>query len=71
MYSKRYFCQLLTKLEFSLQIFEIYPNIKFNEKSPSGSGVSPCGETDSQRDMTKVRLVFRNFANAHKNVLLT
>jgi hypothetical protein len=30
-------CPTLIKLHFSLQIFEKYPNIKFHEKSSSGS----------------------------------
>ena len=39
-------CQVITKLEFSLQIFERYSNIKFNKNTSSGSRVVPCGRTD-------------------------
>jgi len=30
--------------------------------------VVPCGRTDEQRDMTKLIVAFRNFANAPKNL---
>jgi len=33
------------KLEFSQQIFEKYPNIKFHENPPSGSWVVACRQT--------------------------
>jgi hypothetical protein len=47
----RYFCPILIKLEFSWQIFEKYPNIKFLENpSSSGSRVVPCGQTDGRTD---------------------
>jgi len=39
--------QILLKLEFSRQIFEKYPNIKFHKNPSSGSRV-PCGRTDRQ-----------------------
>ena len=39
MYSSRYFCQILMKLEFSGQIFEKYSNIKFRENPSSRSPV--------------------------------
>ena len=42
----RYSCQILMKLEFSPQIFDKYPNIKFHENPSSGSRVVPCGRTD-------------------------
>ena len=49
------------KLEFSRQIFEKQSsNIKFHPNSCSGSRAVPCGQTD----MTKLIVVFRNFANA-------
>jgi hypothetical protein len=51
------------KFEFSRQIFEKYANIKFHKNPSSGSRVVPCGQTD----MTKLRVAFRNFANAPKN----
>jgi hypothetical protein len=58
-------CQILTKLEFSGQIFEKYSNIKFHNPS-SGSRVIPRGWTDGQTDMTKPIVNFRNFAKAPK-----
>jgi hypothetical protein len=33
------------KLEYSRQIFEKYPNIKFHENPSNGSRVVPCGRT--------------------------
>ena len=54
------------KLEYSRQVFEKHPNIKFHESPSSGSRVVQCGRTD--RHMTELILAFRNFANAPKNV---
>jgi hypothetical protein len=48
MYSTRYSCPILMKLEFSRQIFEKYLNIKLHEY-PS-SGVVPCGQKDGRTD---------------------
>ena len=57
-------CQILTKLEFSRQIFEKCSNIKVHKKkTSSGSRVVPRGRTD----MTKLIVAFRNFANAPTN----
>ena len=50
MYSTRYSCQILMKLEFSRQIFENYSNIEFDENTFGGSGVVPCAQTDRQTD---------------------
>jgi hypothetical protein len=50
------------KLEFSLQIYEKYLNIKFRANPSGGSGVDPRGRTD----MTKLKDAFRNFAKASK-----
>ena len=44
-YSTRYSCHSLMKLEFSGQIFEKYSNNKCHENSYSGSRVVPCGQT--------------------------
>jgi len=60
-----YSCQILNKLEFSLQVFEKFSNTKFQENLSSGSRVVPDGRTD----MTKLTVAFRNFANAPKNVV--
>ena len=48
------------KLEFSRQCFDKYSNAKSRENPSSGSRVFPCGQTD----MTKLKVAFRNFANA-------
>ena len=39
-------------------------NNKFRENPSCGSPVVPWGQTDRQTDMTKLRVTFRNFANA-------
>jgi hypothetical protein len=59
------------KLEFSRQIFEKYSNTKFNEIPSTGSRVVPCGRTDTQTDMTKLIVGFRNIAKAPKNRTVT
>jgi hypothetical protein len=68
MWSTRYSCQILTKLEFSRLVFEKYSNIKFHENLSSGSRVVPCGQTDGwmdgQTDMTKLVVAYRSFAKA-------
>jgi len=38
------------KLEFSVQIFETYSNIKFHENPFSGSRIVPRGRTDILTD---------------------
>jgi hypothetical protein len=43
--------------------FSKNPHIKFHENPSSGSQAVPCGRTT---DMTKLIVVFRNFANAPK-----
>jgi hypothetical protein len=59
------------KLEFSLQFFEKYPDIKFHENPSSGGHVVPNGQMDGwengRTDMTKLMVFFHNFANAPKN----
>jgi len=55
------------KLEFSGEIFEKFPDIKFHERLSSGSRVVACGRTDMETDMTKLIVAFRNFANAPKD----
>jgi len=54
------------KLEFSRQIFEKYSTTKFHKNPSSGRRVDPCGRTDGRRDITKLTVAFRNFANAPK-----
>jgi hypothetical protein len=63
MWNTRYSGQILIKLEFSWQIFEMYSNTKFHGNSSSGSRAVPCGQTD----MTKLIDAFRNFTNSPKN----
>ena len=43
-----YCCQILMKVEFSRQIFNKHPTVKFHEDPPSGSGVFSCGRTDGR-----------------------
>jgi hypothetical protein len=52
------------KLEFLLQIFEKYINIKFHESPSNWSWVVLCGWTDGQTDVTKLIVTVWNFANA-------
>ena len=58
-------------VQFSRQVFEKYPNIKFHKNPSSGRRVVPCGrkggQTDRQTHVTKLIVAFRNFANAPKN----
>ena len=46
-------------LNFLNRFSKFPPNIKFHENPSSGSRIFPCGRTD----MTKLIVVFRNFAN--------
>jgi hypothetical protein len=46
MYSTRYSCPILMKLEFSGQNFAKYSNIEFHQNPSSGSQVVPFGQTD-------------------------
>jgi len=55
-----YSCPILTKLEFSRQIFVKHANIEFHENPSFGCRVVPCGRTD----MTKPIVAFRKFATA-------
>jgi len=61
-----YSCQILTKLEFSRQIFEKSSNIKFHENPSSGSRVVPYGRTF----MTKITVAFQSFEKAPKNLTI-
>jgi hypothetical protein len=53
------------------KIFDRFSNIKFYEKTSSGSRIVPCGRTDGQADrqidIRKLTVSFRNFTNAPKN----
>jgi hypothetical protein len=48
MWSTRYSCQILMKLESSWQIFEKYSSTKFHENPSNGNRVIPCGQRDRQ-----------------------
>jgi hypothetical protein len=61
-----YSCLILTKLEFTQQVFENYSNIKFHENPSSGSPVVPC---DGRKDITKLIVALRNFANAPRKTV--
>ena len=78
MWSSRYSCQSLMKLEFSRQIFEIFSNTKFHKNPSSGRRGVPCrqagrqagrktdGQVDGEIDMTKVIATTCNFAKTTK-----
>jgi len=68
MYSTRYSCQTLMKIEYSRQIFEQYTNIKFHENPSSGSRIVSRRETNGRTDMATLIGAFRNFANKPKNI---
>ena len=56
------------QLCFSQQIFEKSSNIKFRKNPFSGSRAVPCGQRrDGRTDTTKLKVAFRNFANAPRN----
>ena len=54
MWSTRYSCRILMKLEFYIQIFQNYSNIKFHENPYSGSQAVPCGRGCSCRHTTRL-----------------
>ena len=57
--------QILTKPEFSRQIFEKYLNVKYHENSSTVAELFRAGGwAEGQTDMTKVIVAFRNSANA-------
>ena len=68
MHSTLYSCQILMTLEFWTD-FRKDSNIKFHENLFSGG---PCWSTrtDGRTDLTKLILVFRNFAKAPRNQLI-
>jgi hypothetical protein len=67
MQSTRYFCQILTKLEFSPQVFETCSDTKFHE-NPSSASLFFSIRTDRQTEMMKIAVVFCNFVNAPLNI---
>jgi hypothetical protein len=75
-YSNRYSFQILMKSEFSGKFF--FPKntqiSNFMKICPVGAELFPCGQIEGRAerrtDMTKLRVAFRNLANAPKNALL-
>ena len=58
----RYSCQILIKIEFSRQVLEKYSHIyNFTKIRPVGAKFF---HADGQKDMTKLTVACRNFANA-------
>jgi hypothetical protein len=56
-------------LEFPLEIFEKYSDIKFHEKSFQWE--QSCSmRTDRRTDMTQLKIAFRNFMNAPKKLFV-
>jgi len=53
-------------LEFSQHFFEKFSNVKCHENLSSRSWLVPCGQTDGRKDITKLIVAFRNFADAPK-----
>jgi len=58
------------KIEYSRQIFEKCSNIWIHEILFNGSGVAPVVRTDGQKDMPKLFVADRNFANGHNKCCL-
>jgi hypothetical protein len=64
-------CQNFTKFEF-YRHFRKMGRHKVSWKSSSGSPVAPCGQPDTETDMSMPVATFRNFANApikHSNLI--
>ena len=64
MSSTRYSCQILTKFKFCDRFLKNTQISNFIKIRPVGGELF---RADGQTDMTKVTVVFRNFANAPKN----
>jgi hypothetical protein len=62
MLNTRYSCQILLNLDFYLQIFEKYRNVKLHENPSRGSRAVPCGRKDGQTDTKKLIVAFRNLS---------
>jgi hypothetical protein len=54
-------------MKSSRQMFEKVSNIMFYKNPSNVSRVVACGQTEGQKDMTKLIVAFRNFAKAPKN----
>ena len=64
MWSTRYSCQILMKLEFSRQIFENTQILNFMKYRPVAAELF---HADRRTDMMKLTVAFRSFAKAPKN----
>ena len=69
-WSTRYSCPILNKLEFSRQIFEKSSKTKFRQNQSGGNQVIPSERTNGRIDITKPIAAFRNFAKNPKNWLI-
>jgi len=66
LYSTRYSCPILMKLEFSRQFFlKIYSNIRFHWNPSSGSQIVLCGETDAWTLFVTVRKRLKSSSREH------
>ena len=59
--------QILMKVEFPRPTLEKHSKIGFHENPCIGSRAVPCGRADGQRDIRKLTVAFRNFANVPTN----
>jgi hypothetical protein len=60
--------QILIELEFSRQFFEKNLSIKFHQNRPVGAELFPAaGQRGQVKNMTKLRVAFRNFEKVPKN----
>ena len=57
-YSTGYYCSNLMDLEFSRQIFEKYPNMKFHENPSIEKRVVACGQTDVTKQISRFSQIF-------------
>jgi len=55
------------EFEFSRQIFEFSPSIKFNENPSCGSREAEMFQQDAWADMINLAVAFRHIVNASKN----
>jgi hypothetical protein len=72
-YSTRYSCQIIMKLQLPPQIFEKSSNNKFH-KNPSSKNLVVSrgrkdGHIDTETDMTKLVVAFRNFSDTPKSFM--
>jgi len=65
--SPLFLSDFIRKIEFSQQIFEKYSNITFHE-NPILWEPRCSMRKDVRKEMTKLTVAFRNFANAPKHV---